>query len=61
MDELILTCGREFSCVESDADNTNNILPRFERNIEEHAARQDAKINELAKIIRDQSRRQDML
>ncbi|KAI8656906.1 hypothetical protein NCS56_01296100 [Fusarium sp. Ph1] len=61
MDELILTCGREFSRVESDADNTNGMLLRFERQIEEHAARQDAKINELAKTIRDQGRRQGML
>ncbi|KAI8656008.1 hypothetical protein NCS55_01254900 [Fusarium keratoplasticum] len=49
MDELIVTCGKEFSCVESDADNASGMLLRFERQIEEHAARQDAKLNELAK------------
>lgn len=51
MDELIVTCGKEFSCVESDADNASGMLLRFERQIEEHAARQDAKLNELAKTV----------
>lgn len=51
MDELIVTCGREFSRVESDADNASGMLLRFERQIEEHAARQDAKLNELEKTV----------
>ncbi|UPL01837.1 hypothetical protein LCI18_012771 [Fusarium solani-melongenae] len=49
MDELIVNCGGEFSRIENDADNVNRMLLGFERQVEKHAARQDAKLNELEK------------
>lgn len=51
MDELVLVCSREVTRAEGEADYTTNTLERFERQMEERASKQDAKIDKLAKIV----------
>lgn len=49
--EQISVCDQEFSRIEADNDNVNNIMLRHERHVNEQIARQNNRITTLAELV----------